>query len=818
MANAMANAAQRQRVTPDAFDVASCGPGPCESHHGSLDQATVSFSAAGKEPGRNLVGKLLNEPGMPPRCCIVVQVFGEDGAVQHARGRLLDALRSRASAAQGDVRALRRVKWRLSSVLQHRGFYEEALPMLQELLRTGEESEGPESPQALAIANNLALVWEQMGHFAEAEKLHRSTLEVRGRTLGRENPNTLKSVNNLANVLQKMGQFTEAEQLHRRAMEARERALGAEHAETLNSISNLASVLKEMSQYLEAEELTRRVLEARERIFGPEHPNTLLSVNNLANSLKKVGRYEEAEELSRRAVDACERTLGPEHPRTLASLDTLAAILSDLCRYDEAEILSRRAVDSFEKALGPEHPYTLVSLETLAQILANMGQGSDAETLYRRVLTAYERTLGAEHPKTIRSHQSLMALENALPAAQEKFQELRPNLEVLLGHVERVAKTCEEHGKVSEELLHSTEARRNWWFHLLDLLGKILTVGTPRPERESYLGICYNAKSAAYKLAEVTYGAAKKMLAHQAATTQAVAERAAAAKAAAATKAAEVVHQAHGLQAATGSEAATAAASGHGGPKAVLGVLAISGVVDEHQQSREMFQKMASKLRQAASDLKCARDCSEKLEEAFEVVAEAAEELCGMAEDAELIECDYDLDDMNAKLQELFDAAERAVPAFGELQKALLALDEEQNIPLVTEIEESEPEQQESPPEEKHGELPDIEEIRGWSCTRDQVSRSPQRVATSVTLAQRVPSGLPSVLLADGAPRGPLCSAAPPTWTVPRPLRNLPWQVAALEEQRKQTPMQNASELRMVQRSSLIVVQAYQQIAASFYT
>lgn len=31
-----------------------------------------------------------------------------------------------------------------------------------------------------------------------------------------------------------------------------------------------------------------------------------------------------------------------------------------------------------------------------------------------------------------------------------------------------------------------------------------------------------------------------------------------------------------------------------------------------------MFQKMASKLRQAASDLKCARDCSEKLEEAFE--------------------------------------------------------------------------------------------------------------------------------------------------------------------------------------------------------
>lgn len=50
-------------------------------------RATPEMEAAGKEPGRNLVGKLLNEPGMPPRCCIVVQVFGEDGAASVPRGR-----------------------------------------------------------------------------------------------------------------------------------------------------------------------------------------------------------------------------------------------------------------------------------------------------------------------------------------------------------------------------------------------------------------------------------------------------------------------------------------------------------------------------------------------------------------------------------------------------------------------------------------------------------------------------------------------------------------------------------------------------------
>lgn len=43
-------------------------------------KATPEMEAAGKEPGRNLADKLLNEPGMPPRWCVVLRVSGEDGA------------------------------------------------------------------------------------------------------------------------------------------------------------------------------------------------------------------------------------------------------------------------------------------------------------------------------------------------------------------------------------------------------------------------------------------------------------------------------------------------------------------------------------------------------------------------------------------------------------------------------------------------------------------------------------------------------------------------------------------------------------------
>ena len=49
-------------------------------------KATPEMEAAGKEPGRNLADKLLNEPGMPPRSCVVLRVSGEDGAAWTVKG------------------------------------------------------------------------------------------------------------------------------------------------------------------------------------------------------------------------------------------------------------------------------------------------------------------------------------------------------------------------------------------------------------------------------------------------------------------------------------------------------------------------------------------------------------------------------------------------------------------------------------------------------------------------------------------------------------------------------------------------------------
>ena len=209
----------------DAFDVAV--------------RATPEMVEAGKPPGTNLAGKLLNEPGMPPRTCVVLRT-GE-GGVENARGQLLSVLRTRA-----DQSSKLEDRLRLGDVLRDRGFHKEAFPIHKDVYHRSKSQFGFESQMCLKAANALAHTFFCMGNCTEAAGLLRSVLEVQERTLGSEHPSTLASMNNLAPVLLSMGNCTEAAGLLRSVLEVGERT---EHPDTLASMNNLASALRRMGNY-----------------------------------------------------------------------------------------------------------------------------------------------------------------------------------------------------------------------------------------------------------------------------------------------------------------------------------------------------------------------------------------------------------------------------------------------------------------------------------------------------------------------------------------------------------------------------------------
>ena len=205
------------------------------------ERQTPEMKAAGKAPGRNLANKLLNEPGQPQRCCVVLRVEGESG-IENAKARLVDTLRKReASAENAEVKM--DAKERLGQALLCRGMYEEALSFLSEALSARELSKGKEHPDTLNCTLSFAECLELMGRFNDAEKLHRRCVEACERILGADDDLTWGARRCLAGCLWRMAHFQEAELLMQQALEALERKCGAEDPETLQWLSSFMSSL-----------------------------------------------------------------------------------------------------------------------------------------------------------------------------------------------------------------------------------------------------------------------------------------------------------------------------------------------------------------------------------------------------------------------------------------------------------------------------------------------------------------------------------------------------------------------------------------------
>ena len=119
---------------------------------------------------------------------------------------------------------------------------------------------GPEHPDTLASANNLAAIFLQEGKHAQAKDLYTEIVDVKRRVLGPEHPYTLLSLINLSLVYESMGEFAKAEALNRGVLDARRRVLGPEAQQTLQSMSELAKNFAQRAEYARAESLYMQTL------------------------------------------------------------------------------------------------------------------------------------------------------------------------------------------------------------------------------------------------------------------------------------------------------------------------------------------------------------------------------------------------------------------------------------------------------------------------------------------------------------------------------------------------------------------------------
>lgn len=270
-------------------------------------------------------------------------------AAEHFRAAL------KIPAPKNDPSAWVNLRLMFADALRRRKRYEQVEKILSQVLKTSEESLGPEHSDTVACRISWAMLHFDRGRYVEAENEFRLCLDIQERVLGPEHLNVIEIRNDIGLVLHKQGKPAEAEQTYRETILLAERSLGPEHPTTLCSRSGLGSALGDQKRQAEAYAEHRFVFTARGRVLGLEHPDTLRTRFDLALIFDTQRKYAESEREHRARLAIEERVFHSSDPQIIGTCHQLAVCLGGQKKFAEALPFARRARQGWKEFFGTEH-------------------------------------------------------------------------------------------------------------------------------------------------------------------------------------------------------------------------------------------------------------------------------------------------------------------------------------------------------------------------------------------------------------------------------------------------------------------------------
>jgi CHAT domain-containing protein/tetratricopeptide (TPR) repeat protein len=298
------------------------------------------------------------------------------------------------------------VAWMLcekSNVLQARGEYAAAEPVLLRALQIYSDLQGPDDPDTAGMHNNLGNLYERTGQIDKAREHLEKALAIYEASSGPKSLDVADALNNLASVARTPA---DAEELYRRSMATREELLGPEHPQVAGSYQNLGYMKWEMGEYDAARPLMERAIAIQEKTLGPDHPELGGSLLNLGILMMFVGETDRAEESLRRSISILEKA---GHPAVAGGYAMYALFLGGKGDLLAARQHHERALEVLERTEGPGSPRFAWTLNNLGDVHAELGEYDRARECFARCSAITEASSGSEDPTCVSSLAGLEA-------------------------------------------------------------------------------------------------------------------------------------------------------------------------------------------------------------------------------------------------------------------------------------------------------------------------------------------------------------------------------------------------------------------------
>ncbi len=266
----------------------------------------------------------------------------------------------------------------LGRVLEERGSYDKAIPIMQDVVRRDTAAAAPPAD----LADNLSTLADinfYAGHYDVSDSLNRQVLAIYHQTYGARHPRVADILVNLGASQQERGNYKDAERYDRQALAMTRSFYGDSNPATALDLTMLGRALEFQNRFDESDMVLHQALAIRERVFGLVHPSVASVLNELGNIAYQRDHYDDAIAYFTRILDMYRTIYGDKHYLIALAMSNLATAIAAKKDYPRAEQLYREAVRRYTDAQGPTHTNTGIAHMKLGHVLLRERRFAEAQ-------------------------------------------------------------------------------------------------------------------------------------------------------------------------------------------------------------------------------------------------------------------------------------------------------------------------------------------------------------------------------------------------------------------------------------------------------
>ena len=277
----------------------------------------------------------------------------------------------------------------LAMLFEQKGWFDEAMSLLRQMLDITESSNGPHGFTPSMVRLIMSRIFAAQGDYAEAISIGEQLLQIGGEDL-----DVVETLQTVSGYYGRICEYARSTQYIRQVWEIKKENLGETHPSTINALELLSFAMTDVDK-AEAEIMESKVLESRRKIMGETHHVLIQTQQNLAFVRFFVkGKELDAIRMQQDVLFCQAQSTGSTWADKIFSTNRLAMFQEWADQLDEAiktrdELLSRKD----DLLLRPQG---LALLGNHARNLKKADRHTEAELLKSVVLSNIPKVLQAQ--------------------------------------------------------------------------------------------------------------------------------------------------------------------------------------------------------------------------------------------------------------------------------------------------------------------------------------------------------------------------------------------------------------------------------------